>query len=65
MATKGSTITSRNVRIVRSGGGGGGGGGGSGVGSLRMALAAIGGTSGGISSAIHEIAANPNAVVAR
>jgi len=34
------------------------------VGSLRMALAAIGGTSGGISSAIHEIAANPNAVVA-
>merc|ERR1719369_457175 len=29
-----------------------------------MALAAIGGTSGGISSAIHEIAANPNAVVA-
>lgn len=65
MATKGSTITSRQVRIVRSGGGGGGGGGGgSGVGSLRMALAAIGGTSGGISSAIHEIAANPNAVVA-
>ena len=64
MATKGSTITSSQVRIVRSGGGGGGGGGG-GVGSLRMALAAIGGTSGGISSAIHEIAANPNAVVAR
>merc|ERR1719244_1810992 len=45
--------------------GGGGGGGGGGM-SLRMAVAALGGSSGGgISGAVREVASNPTAVIAR
>merc|ERR1719268_60214 len=45
--------------------GGGGGGGGGGM-SLRMAVAALGGSSGGsISGAVREVAANPTAVIAQ
>jgi len=61
--------------ISRSGGGGGGGGfgmgGGGGAGgggggmSLRMAVAALGGSGGGISGAVREVASNPTAVIAQ
>merc|ERR1719244_885023 len=45
--------------------GGGGGGGGGGM-SLRMAVAALGGSSGGgISGAVREVASNPTAVIAQ
>merc|ERR1719228_2722412 len=62
------SISISSSSISRSGGGGMGGGGGGGGGgmSLRMAVAALGGSSGGgISGAVREVASNPTAVIAQ
>jgi len=69
MGGGGGSMSISSSSISRSGGGGGGfgmgGGGGGGGMSLRMAVAALGGSGGGISGAVREVASNPTAVIAQ